>query len=80
MSHLEGNSSAASSSVVASSAVNSSSVEADGSAASSVPGSFRKLKHGGNHCQREQQELFGHDPATYGRPEEVDSLGLAVCE
>ena len=80
MSHLEGNSSAASSSVVASSAVNSSSVEADGSAASSVPGSIRKLKHGGNHGQREQQELFGHDPATYGRPEEVDSLGLAVCE
>ena len=39
MSHLEGNPSAASSSVVASSAANSSSVEADGSAASSAPGS-----------------------------------------
>ena len=39
MSHLEGNPSAASSSVVASSAANSSIVEADGSAASSAPGS-----------------------------------------
>ena len=39
MSHLEGNPSAASSSVVASSAANSSSVEADASAASSAPGS-----------------------------------------
>ena len=39
MSHLEGNPSAASSSVVASSAANSSSVEGDGSAASSAPGS-----------------------------------------
>ena len=39
MSHLEGNPSAASSSVVASSAANSSSVEADGSAASLAPGS-----------------------------------------
>ena len=39
MSHLEGNPSAASSSVVASYAANSSSVEADGSAASSAPGS-----------------------------------------
>ena len=38
MSHLEGNPSAASSSVVASSAVNSG-VEADGSAASPAPGS-----------------------------------------
>ena len=39
MSHLEGNPSAASSSVVTTSAANSSSVEADGSAASSAPGS-----------------------------------------
>ena len=39
MSHLEGNPSAASSSVVAISAANSSSVEAGGSAASSAPGS-----------------------------------------
>ena len=39
MSHLEGNPSAASSSVVANSAANSSSEEADGSAASSAPGS-----------------------------------------
>ena len=39
MSHLEGNLSAASSSVVASSAANCSSVEADGSAATSAPGS-----------------------------------------
>ena len=39
MSHLEGNPSAASNSVVASSAANSSSVKADGSAASSAPGS-----------------------------------------
>ena len=39
MSHLEGNPSAASSSVVASSAANCSSAEADGSAASSAPGS-----------------------------------------
>ena len=91
MSHLEGNSSAASSSVVASSAANSSSVEADGFAASSTLGSnpvdevshrrrFCNLQTRRNHGQREQQELFGHDPATYGRPEEVDCLGLAVCE
>ena len=39
MRHLEGNPSAASNSVVASSAANISSVEADGSAASSAPGS-----------------------------------------
>ena len=39
MNHLEGNPSAANSSIVASSAGNNSSVEADGSAASSAPGS-----------------------------------------
>ena len=39
MSHLEANPSAASGSVVASSAAHSSSLEADGSAASSAPGS-----------------------------------------
>ena len=91
MSHLEGNPNAGSSSVVASSAANSSSVEADGFAASSTLGSnpvdevshrrrFCNLQTRRNHGQREQQELFGHDPATYGRPEEVDCLGLAVCE
>ena len=78
MSHLEGNPSADSISVVASSAANSSSVEAGGSAASSAPGSNPVdvgeppvavcNLHGGNHGQRQQQELFGHDPATYGRP------------
>ena len=90
MSHLEGNPSAASSSVVASSAANSSSIEAGGSAASSSRGSnpvdvgeppVAVLQPPNKaETRREQQELVGHDRATYGRPEEVDCLGLAVCE
>ena len=91
MSHLEGNPSAASSRVVASSAANSSSVEAGGSAASSAPGSnpvdvgelpvaVLQPPSTAETTVSENKELFGHDPATYGRPAKAKAKArVAKC-
>ena len=90
---LEGNPSAASSGVVASSAANSSSVQADVSVASSAPGSnpvdegeppevVLQPPYTAETTVSENNKSFSVtiQPPMYGRPEEVNCLGLAVCE